>query len=104
GLNITTGGAGRMDGKFRIPTLRNIELTGPYMHDGRFQSLDEVLNHYSGGIQNHPSLDENLKGADGKALKMNLTQIEKDALKAFLFTLTDYTFISDPKFSNPFAN
>ncbi|MFZ9970052.1 MAG: cytochrome-c peroxidase [Bacteroidia bacterium] len=104
GLNITTGDAGRMDGKFRIPTLRNIELTGPYMHDGRFQSLDEVLNHYSGGIQNHPSLDENLKGADGKALKMNLTQIEKDALKAFLFTLTDYTFISDPKFSNPFAN
>ena len=104
GLNITTGDAGRMDGKFRIPTLRNIELTGPYMHDGRFQTLDEVLNHYSGGIQNHPTLDENLKGADGKPLHMNMTQIEKDALKAFLFTLTDHTFITDPKFSNPFAN
>ncbi len=90
------------NGKFKIPNLRNIALTGPYMHDGRFTSLDEVLEHYSHGIQNHPALDPRLRTADGQARQMNITAHEKTAIIAFLNTLTDFNMITDPKFSNPF--
>jgi cytochrome c peroxidase len=90
------------NGKFRIPNLRNIALTAPYMHDGRFATLNDVLDHYSHGIKNHPNLDSRLKGADSLAVQMNISSQEKGALIAFLNTLTDYTMITDPKFSNPF--
>jgi cytochrome c peroxidase len=90
------------NGKFRIPNLRNVALTAPYMHDGRFATLEDVLDHYSHGIANHPNLDERLKGPDGFAAQMNISSQEKQALIAFLNTLTDYTMITDPKFSNPF--
>jgi cytochrome c peroxidase len=90
------------NGMFKIPSLRNIMLTAPYMHDGRFNTLEEVIDHYSEGIANHPNLDQRLKDSQGNALRLNITSNEKNAIIAFLNTLTDYEMISDPKFSNPF--
>lgn len=90
-------------GVFKVPVLRNIELTAPYMHDGRFETLEEVVDHYSEGIQNHPNLDFSLKeDFFGEPVKMNFTDDEKAALVAFLKTLTDYEFIAETKFSDPF--
>lgn len=91
-------------GRFKITTLRNIELTAPYMHDGRFQTLEEVLDHYNEHIQDSPTLDVQISNAsnerDGKTLA--LTEEEKQDILAFLKTLTDKNFIENPKFSNPF--
>lgn len=95
-------GVGSQLGTFKVPTLRNITLTAPYMHDGRFSTLDEVVEHYSTGIQNHPNLHPFLKGEDGKARKMNISADDKEALIAFLGTLKDDVIITDTKFSNPF--
>jgi cytochrome c peroxidase len=89
-------------GKFKIPNLRNVALTAPYMHDGRFATLDDVLNHYSHGIADHPNLDSRLKGADNMPIRMNISDQEKTALIAFLNTLTDFSLISNPDLSNPF--
>jgi len=91
-----------MNGMFKIPSLRNVALTAPYMHDGRFTTLEQVVNHYSEGIQNSENLNWSLKGDDGTALRMNLTDDEKRQLIAFLHTLTDESFMKDPKYSNPF--
>jgi cytochrome c peroxidase len=95
---------GRTDdnGKFRTPGLRNVALTAPYMHDGRFKTLDDVLNHYSHGINNSPNLTSMLKDDDGKPKSFNISDADKEALIAFLNTLTDYTMITDPKYANPF--
>ncbi len=103
GLDMVYKDNGRGNGKFKIPSLRNIELTGPYMHDGRFKTLDDVLNHYSHGIQNHPSLDEKFRNGS-KAKKLNLSENDKVALISFLKTLTDKNLITNPKFSDPFKN
>jgi cytochrome c peroxidase len=92
------------NGMFKIPSLRNVELTAPYMHDGRFETLSDVIDHYSEGMANHPNLDHKLRDAEGNPLRMNISQYEKDALIAFLNTLTDHKMISDPKFSNPFKS
>ncbi len=86
---------------FKIPSLRNIELTAPYMHDGRFNTLEEVINFYSDGIQDHPNLNQLLK-EDGHPKKFNFTANEKDALIQFLKTLTDHTMIKEAKWSDPF--
>ncbi len=80
-------------GLFRVPSLRNVVLTFPYMHDGRFEKLMDVMNHYSSGIQPSNTLDPML-AAGG----IPLTLSEKNDLIAFLGTLTDYTFISDSRF------
>lgn len=90
------------NGVFKVPFLRNIELTAPYMHDGRFASLDEVIDFYSEGIQQHENLDEFLKDASGAAKQLNFSGKEKADLKAYLLTLTDEELISDPKWSDPF--
>jgi cytochrome c peroxidase len=90
------------NGTFRIPNLRNVALTAPYMHDGRYKTLDDVLDHYSHGIQNSPNLDSLLKDNTGNAMKLNFSDDERQALIAFLNTKTDYKLITDPKFSNPF--
>jgi len=96
GLDMEYKDQGAGNGKFKVPTLRNIELTSPYMHDGRFNTLDEVIDHYINGVQNHPSLDWALNQP------ISLSEIEKNRLIEFLSTLTDYHLISDDKFSNPF--
>jgi cytochrome c peroxidase len=98
----TLTGDNQDNGKFKIPNLRNVELTGPYMHDGRFSTLEEVIGHYSTGIEGHPNLDDRLKDENGKPLVLNITEAEKGALVAFLGTLTDRKFTTDPKFSDPF--
>lgn len=83
---------------FKTPSLRNIELTAPYMHDGRFATLEEVMEHYSTGVKNSPSLDPNMHALrNGR----NLTTQEKADLIAFLKTLTDTTFVNNPKFAKP---
>ena len=87
------------NGKFRSVTLRNIELTAPYMHDGRFQTLDEVIEHYNSGGHPSPNIDANMKFV-GEGL--NLSESDKEDLKAFLMMLTDTSFINNPEFSNPF--
>ena len=89
-------------GEFKVPSLRNIQLTGPFMHDGRFATLAEVVEHYNSGIQNSPNLDNRLRVGGGNVRRLNLSNTEKQALIDFMLTLTDYTFINDEKFSNPF--
>lgn len=88
-------------GNFKFPSLKNIELTAPYMHDGRFATLEEVVEHYNSGVQNHPNLSETLKD-NGVPQQLNLTEQEKTDLINFLKTLTDEALINDVKFSDPF--
>jgi cytochrome c peroxidase len=89
-------------GKFKIPSLRNVAFTAPYMHDGRFSTLDEVMEHYSSEIANHPNLDFRLRDANGQADQKNISEFDKKAIIAFLNTLTDTQVIIDPKFASPF--
>jgi cytochrome c peroxidase len=86
---------GRQIGLFKSPSLRNVERTAPYMHDGRFDTLDKVIDHYSKGVQPHPNLGPGMR-------RLNFTDSEKAALIAFLKTLTDPKFLTDPRFSDPF--
>ncbi|MEY4540337.1 MAG: hypothetical protein RLZZ306_2094 [Bacteroidota bacterium] len=83
--------------KFKVPSLRNIEATKPYMHDGRFQTLDEVLNHYTNTVTNTQNLDPILQ-QNGK-LGIALTEPEKAQIIAFLKTLTDRKFLEDKRFT-----
>ncbi len=85
-------------GKFKTPTLRNIELTAPYMHDGRFATLEEVIEHYNAGGHPSATLDPLMKNVgDG----LELTPQEKTDLINFLKTLTDMDYLSNPDFSEP---
>ncbi len=117
------------NGKFMVPVLLNVEYTSPYMHDGRFKTLEEVIEHYSTGIQNHPNLDFELRGIDFEKMteaemqkldlnhdgdldnteisnippvRFNFSQVEKRALVDFLKTLSDPSILTEPKFNNPF--
>lgn len=119
-------------GEFRIPTLRNVALTAPYMHDGRFATLEEVVEHYNSGIKPHQNLnwqlrevsnietfsdlvelnvdpvdiilgDVEFEGSLLQPIRMNLTQGQKQDLIAFLRALTDKELIRDPRYSNPFV-
>ncbi len=78
---------------FKVPNLRNVEVSAPYMHDGRFATLEEVLNHYSSGIVDSPTLDSKLKKG------ISMTVDEKRKIILFLKTLTDNQFLTDPKLS-----
>lgn len=88
-------------GKFKVPTLRNIELTPPYMHDGRFKTLEEVVEHYNTGLVGSSTLDPTL------LYPLNAGGLQLDAqdvadLVAFLKTLTDYDMINNPEYADPF--
>jgi cytochrome c peroxidase len=99
------GGVTRDDadmGKFRIPSLRNVVLTGPYMHDGRYKTLDEVMDHYTDKLADHRNLDPRLRNPNGGVLKQHISVTEKKAIIAFLHTLTDMSLITNPELSNPF--
>jgi cytochrome c peroxidase len=90
-------------GTFKVPMLRNIELTGPYMHDGRFASLEEVIDHYNSGVVAHPNLHQELRDpSTGAPKKLNLTESEKQAMVKFLMTLTDKTSLAHVRYSDPF--
>ena len=89
-------------GVFKVPLLRNIELSAPYMHDGRFETLEEVVEHYNSGLQNHPNLHPELKDFSGSPKKLNLRDEEKKAIVDYLKTLTDTKIVNDERFSDPF--
>ena len=120
------------DGKFMVPVLLNVEYTAPYMHDGRFKTLEEVVEHYNSNIKNHPNLDVNLRDIDHiqnmsendilalldanhngeidfseirniPPRKLNLNSAEKKGLVDFLKTLSDASIFTNKKFSTPFV-
>lgn len=84
--------------KFKVPSLRNIEITFPYMHDGRLGALEDVLNFYTDGMVDSPTLDDQFRRPDG-TLGLDITTEEKVQLIAFLKTLTDNDFIEDRRFA-----
>ena len=92
----------RQNGVFKVPLIRNVELTAPYMHDGRFETLEEVIDFYSEGIQSHENLHANLRNSDGSAKNMDFSREEKQALVAFLKTLTDHELAKKEKYADPF--
>jgi cytochrome c peroxidase len=101
GLDVNDALAARAGG-FKIPLLRNVAVSAPYMHDGRFTTLEQVIDHYNTGIQLNPNLDPRLINTDGSPLRMNMTAYDKSALKSFLESLTDVSFLNDQRFSDPF--
>lgn len=98
GLGAVTGNP-IDDGKFKTPTLRNLVFTAPYMHDGRFASLTDVVNHYSSGLQNSPTIDPLMKSVDQGGVL--LTPTERSLLVKFLVSLSDSSFVTNPKFQAP---
>jgi cytochrome c peroxidase len=78
-------------GKFRVPTLRNVALTAPYMHDGSLADLDQVIGHYAGGGHANPHQDPRVR-------PILLSRAERADLVAFLQSLTDRDFVDDPRF------
>ncbi len=85
--------------KFKIPSLRNVEITVPYMHDGRFYTLEAVLRHYNESVLDIPTLDPSLK--NGQKLGIQTTLDEQKKLIAFLKTLTDSEFLKNKRFAAP---
>jgi cytochrome c peroxidase len=97
------GVAGLGTGRFKSPSLRNVAVRGRYMHDGRYTTLAQVIDFYDTGVQANPGLSSFLRETDGSPRRMGLSVAEKAAMEAFLRTLTDSTFLTAPKFSNPFV-
>ncbi len=101
------GGVGKFDGKsshfgaFKSPSLRNVELTAPYMHDGRFKTLEAVMEHYNWSVKPHANLDFRIADLPGRGLAFQ--QVDVDAIVAFMKTLTDRELIQDERFSDPFT-
>jgi len=85
-------------GKFKIPTLRNVAVSAPYMHDGRFATLEQVVDHYNSGGHRSPNLDPFIRVGEG----LGLTAQQKSDIIAFLHTLTDSTFLNNQELSDPF--
>jgi cytochrome c peroxidase len=86
---------------FKAPSLRNVGLTGPYMHDGRFATLAEVVAFYDHGIADGPALDPRLRQGN-RPQRLDLSAEDRAALAAFLLTLTDTALVADERFSDPF--
>ena len=100
---ITDVGAG--NGRFKAPSLRNVSVRGRYMHDGRFTTLQQVVQFYDSQVRANPGLDGRLRDTvpnQNQPKRLNLTQQQRDALVEYLQTLTDSTFLTAPKFSSPF--
>ena len=97
GLGLVTGDPND-NGKFKTPSLRNLVFTAPYMHDGRFTTIEEVINHYSEGLKNSPTIDPLMKNVGSGGVR--LSEKDKDDLKAFLLTLTDSTFVNSTDLQN----
>jgi cytochrome c peroxidase len=87
--------------RLKSPSLKNVGRSSAFMHDGRFTSLEQVVEHYSSGVQDGPALDNRLKDAAGAPLRPNLPPEDKQALVAFLKTLSDPVLAEDPRFANP---
>ena len=93
------------DGKFKAPSLRNVELSSPYMHDGRFKTLELVVEHYSTGVRSHVNVGLAFEEQNPakKTPGFQFTAGQKAAIIAFLKTLTDRQFVTDPRYSDPFV-
>jgi cytochrome c peroxidase len=102
GLDATTTDVGAGNGRFKTSSLRNIELNAPFMHDGRFSTLEQVVEHYNSGIKAHPNLAPGLKDGSGNPIRLNFTTTQKSDLVAFLKTLTDNSIATEAKWSDPF--
>ncbi|MBY0454498.1 MAG: hypothetical protein K2Q11_06400 [Burkholderiaceae bacterium] len=87
---------------FKSPSLKNVGLDKAFMHDGRFSTLEQVVDHYDRGVKAGPALDNRLKTPAGQPRVLNLSAADKAALVAFMKTLTDTGFLTDARFSNPF--
>ena len=98
GLGAITGDPAD-NGKFKSPSLRNLKFTAPYMHDGRFETLDDVINHYSEGLVNSPTIDPLMKAINNGGVQ--LSDSDKADLKAFLLSLSDDEFVNNPAFQSP---
>ena len=98
GLGNVTGDPSQ-DGWFKSPSLRNLAYTAPYMHDGRFDTLEEVINHYSEGLVYSQTIDPLMKAVSRGGV--HLTEPDKADLKAFLLSLSDPSFINNPDFQDP---
>ena len=98
GLGAITGSEAD-NGKFKTPTLRNLLFTAPYMHDGRFNSLEEVVEHYSTGLKNSPTIDPLMKNIDQGGVQ--LSPQDKSDLIMFMKSLTDSSFITNPDLQDP---
>ena len=101
GVGAITGNPAQ-NGQFKSPSLRGIQSSGPYMHDGRFTTLAQVVDHYNNGVKAHPNLSPELRNPNGTPRQLNLTAAQKASLVAFLNTLTDTGIAGDVKYSNPF--
>lgn len=102
GFGEVTGDA-QNNGEFKSPSLRNVAMTGPYMHDGRFDTLAEVVDHYVDGVEDHPNLHPLLRDPmTQQPVVLNLDDNDKAALVAFLETLSDPTLAADERWSSPF--
>ncbi|MCT4623521.1 MAG: c-type cytochrome, partial [Schleiferiaceae bacterium] len=109
---ITDAGVGgntgnpNQQGLFKTPSLRNVAARPPYMHDGRFATLEEVVEHYNSGVQMSPNLHPALIDPNNNTQpkRLNLSEADKAALVAFLRTLDDNAMMTDEKFSDPFFN
>ena len=99
GLDATIVDPGAGTGQFKTPSLRNAAVRGRFMHDGRFSTLQEVVEFYNSGVQDNPSLDEGLRNP----LQLGLTPQQVQQLVAYLNTLTDETFLTSSLFSDPFT-
>ena len=86
--------------KFKVPSLRNIAVTPPFMHDGRFQTLEEVIDHYNSGIQESATTDQTVLNTIDTGLFLD--EQDKQDLINFLKTLTDETFLTNPEYESPF--
>jgi cytochrome c peroxidase len=102
GLDIVAADTGAGRGRFKPASLRNVAVRPPYMHDGRFASLRDVVQFYSTEVKNSRDLDDRMRGPDSLPRRLNLTSRQIQELVAFLESLTDSAFLSDPRFSNPF--
>ena len=102
GLDVASEDTGAGGGRFKPPSLRNVAVRPPYMHDGRFATLREVVEFYDSGIEGSPDLDPRLRASDGSPRRLHLEPAQRDALVAFLNTLTDSAFLKAERFSDPF--
>jgi cytochrome c peroxidase len=102
GLDAVPSDTGAGRAAFKAPSLRNVALRPRFMHDGRFTTLEEVVDFFDAGVQASPDLDPRLQAADGTPKRLGLTADQKSAIVAFLGTLTDSAFVTAPKFASPF--
>ena len=103
GLDAVSADTGAGAGTFKAPSLRNAAVRPRFMHDGRFTTLEEVIEFFDAGVQPNPNLDPRLRASNGTPKRLGLSASDKAALVAFLKTLTDSTFLTAPRFANPFA-